>query len=308
VTLYRDPLAGLKSQVATKRGLVELRERELAPLMRAMLPAALRRTIDEGRSRVAEVRPRVEGERPGGREREEREEGDDGMNVDALSKLDAELDGLLVAYDEAIAMVPKLRDCPLDVVDPPKPALPPPWLIEENRQRFFRVRFEQRVREVSSEAYIVRWGDVRYLARLDVAGAPVVVTTAGNFDIATTSTEFTSTLRTSVHPSCPPLGVKVQSAMGGVAKVLRLARDDETGDVEFDGAFLVDGRDAGVLLLTSDVRTALRALEPWGAALVVKNGLAEVSWSGAFRGMGVDLLLDAAFSVVLGIRAAIERA
>jgi hypothetical protein len=307
VTLYRDPLAGLKSQVATKRGLVELRERELAPLMRAMLPRALRMTIDEGRSRVGEVRREVDAhvDADGHVDADADVEG---STMESLSKVDAVLDGLLVAYDEAIALVPKLRDCPLDVVDPPKPALPPPWLIEEAQQRFFRVRFEQRVREVSAEAYVVRWGDLRYLTRLGVAGAPVVVTTAGNFDIATVTTEFTSTLRTSVHPSCPALGVKVQGTIGGVAKALRLARDDETGDAEFDEAFLVDGRDGGVLLLTSDVRDALRELRRWEGALVVKNGIAEVSWSGAFRGTGFDLLPDAAFSVALGIRAAIERA
>jgi hypothetical protein len=290
VTLYRDPLAGLKSQVATKRGLVEQRERELAPLIRAMLPDALRKTIDEGRSRVVEVRD------------------EDETTMEALTGLDAAIDGLVAAYDDAVALVPKLRECPLDVVDPPKPALPPPWLIEENRQRFFRMRFEERVREISSDAYVVRWGDLRYLCRLKVAGAPIVATTAGNFDVAAVTTHFTSTVRTSVHPSAPPLAVKVQSPMGAVAKVLRLARDDETGDTGFDDAFLVDGRDAGVLLLTPDVMAALRVLEPFDVSLVVKNALAEVAWGAAFRGIGFELLHDAAFSIVLGIRAAIERA
>ena len=192
--------------------------------------------------------------------------------------------------------------------DPPKPALPPPWLIEESRQRFFRVRFEERVHEVSAEAYVVRWGDLRYLSRMMVAGAPLVAVTWGDFDVAAVTTTFTSTLRTSVHASCPALGVKVQSTLGGVAKALRLARDDETGDTEFDDAFLVDGANGGVLLLTADVRTGLRALQPWDVSLVVKNGIAEVMWTGAFGGKGFELLHDAAFAVVLGIRAAIERA
>src|SRR5690606_13806736 len=42
VTLYRDPLAGLRSQIATKQGLLESRERALPPLLRAMLPERLR--------------------------------------------------------------------------------------------------------------------------------------------------------------------------------------------------------------------------------------------------------------------------
>lgn len=290
MTLYRDPLAGLKSQVATKRGLVELRERELAPLTRAMLPAELRTVLAHQQARVASVRE------------------EDATTVEALSALDSGIDGLLAAYDDAIALVPKLRECPLDVVDPPKPALPPPWLIEESRQRFFRVRFEERVQDVAAEAYVVRWGDLRYLSRLTVAGAPLVATTAGNFDIATMTTEFKSALRTSVHPSCPALRVKVKTMLGGVAKALQIARDDETGDRAFDHEFLVDGPDGGVLLLTPDVTAGMRALRDWNASLVVKKRLAELTWGGTFRGHGAELLHDAAFAVLLGIRAAIERA
>jgi hypothetical protein len=290
VSLYRDPLAGLKSQVATKRGLIEQRERELAPLMRAMLPAALRQHLDEGRLRAGEVREEEE------------------SSVERLTAIDAAMDGLVMDYDEALALVPKLRECPLDVPDPPKPAQPPPWLIEENRQRFFRVRFEQRVREISPDAYVVRWGDLRYLARLHVAGAPLVAMTGGNFDVGTVTTEFTSSLRTSVHASAPRVTVRVKTALGSVAKALQIARDDETGDAEFDDAFLVDGPDGGALLLTPDVTAALRELAPWNVGLVVMKGIAEVSWQATFRSNGFELLHDAAFSVVLGIRAAIERA
>src|SRR5688572_7248172 len=111
--------------------------------MRAMLPAALRRTIDDGRSRVVEVRVA-----------DEVRDADE-ASMEALTALDGAADALLMAYDEAIALVPRLRECPLDVIDPPKPAQPPPWLIEENRQRSFRMRFEQRVHEISEEAYVV---------------------------------------------------------------------------------------------------------------------------------------------------------
>lgn len=280
----------MKSQVATKRGLVELRERELAPLMRAMLPPSLRTRIDAGRSRVVEVRDADE------------------SSMERLTELDAAADALVMAYDEAHALVPKLRNCPLDVPDPPKPKLPPPWLIEETRQRVFRMRFEERVRDVSPEAYVVRWGDVRYLARLKVAGAPLVAMADGNFEIKTPTTEFKCWLRTSVHRATPALTVKVASALGGVAKALRLTRDDVVGDAAFDDGFLVDGPRGGALLLTEDVRAALHQLAPWNVALVVANGVAEVSWEAAFRGNGFELLHDAAFAVVLGIRAAIERA
>lgn len=288
MSLYRDPLAGLKSQVATKRGLVELRERELPPLIRAMLPAELRAVLEEEKAATS-----VD---------------DTQMGLDELTALDAALDSVIAAYDEAIALGPKLRSCPLDVDDPPKPALPPPWLIEEPRQRTFRICLERRVQEISTDAYVVRWGDLAYLARMKVAGAPIVVTSSGNFDIATPTTTFKSKVRTSVHPSTPRLEVKLQTALGGVAKALGIARDDETGDARFDEAFLVDGANGGVLLLTPDVTAALTALEAWNATLVVRKGIAEVTWEAPFRGIGFELLHDAAFAVVLGIRAAIERA
>lgn len=300
VALYRDPLAGLKSQVATKRGLVEQRERELSPLLRAMLPAALRKRIDEGRARVVDVRTEHERERGAASAGEE--------SVEALLAIDGAADALLAAYEEALALVPKLRECPFDVADPPKSRLPPPWLIEESRQRFFRGRFEERVKEVLHDAYVVRWSDVRYLARLKVAGAPLVAMTEGNFEVQALTTDFKSWLRTSVHRAAPPLSVKVMGAVGGVARALRLARDDHTGHAEFDEAFLVDGPHGGVSLLTPDVTAALMHLLPWGVSLSVNGGLAEVSWGASFSGKGFELLHDAAFSAVLGIRAAIERA
>jgi hypothetical protein len=252
-----------------------------------MLPPALRTTIEETALR------------------EGAEE-----TLEALAALDATLDALVAAYDEAVALAPKLRECPVEVADPPKPPVSPPWLIEEAHQRAFRARFEERVRGIASEAYVVRWGDLRYLARLQVAGAPLVATAAGNFDTAatTTTTEFTSTLRTSVHPSAPAVSVKGMGRLGGVAKALRLARDDETGDPEFDASFLVDGPNGGVLLLSRDVTAALRELSAWNVGLVVKHGIAEVTWSATFRGNGFELVHDAAFGVVLGIRATIERA
>lgn len=283
MTLYRDPLAGLKSQVATKRGLLEHRQRELAPLIRAMLPRGLRAKLD------APPPP-------------------DGETIDALTSADAALDALVAAYDEALALAPKLRDCPLDVPDPPKPKQPPPWLIEEARQRAFRIRYEERLHEIAASSYLVRWGDLTYLARMKVAGAPLVSIVRGNFDIQTTVTEFTSTLRTSVPDAAPAAEVKPMGSIEGVAKALRLARDDETGDGEFDERFMVDAPDGGVLLLTRDVTAAMRTLAPWAPSLRVRGGIAEVSWRAAFRGIGFELLHDAAFEIVLGIRAAIERA
>ena len=45
MTLYRDPLAGLRGQIASKRGLLETRERSLPVLFRAMLPERLAKVL-----------------------------------------------------------------------------------------------------------------------------------------------------------------------------------------------------------------------------------------------------------------------
>ena len=42
---YRDPLAGLRSQVAVKRAVLADREREVTPVLRALLPEETRASI-----------------------------------------------------------------------------------------------------------------------------------------------------------------------------------------------------------------------------------------------------------------------
>ena len=42
---YRDPLAGLRSQVAVKRAVLVDREREVPPVLRALLPEETRASI-----------------------------------------------------------------------------------------------------------------------------------------------------------------------------------------------------------------------------------------------------------------------
>ncbi len=70
---YRDPLAGLRSQVAVKRAVLADREREVTPVLRALLPEAARASIARLRA--------------------------------------AALDGMLAAYDAAIEQSTRLRWC-----------------------------------------------------------------------------------------------------------------------------------------------------------------------------------------------------
>jgi hypothetical protein len=105
VSSYRDPLAGLRSQIATKRGLIEGRERGLPEILRVMLPNVIA-------SRLAELRPRA---------------GRDGETFEALSDVDVALDEMIATLDAAAHALPRLRECPDTVPDPPHPVMGPPW-------------------------------------------------------------------------------------------------------------------------------------------------------------------------------------
>jgi hypothetical protein len=285
VTVYRDPLAGLRSQIATKRGLLDSQERRVPALLRALFPAALEETI-------ASLRERALAE---------------GDTIESLSAIDGALDGILAAYDEGIAMLPRLRECPADVPDPPRPKMAPPWILEEDRQKHFRLRFDQRVRGIAPETYLVRWGDETYLARFKLAGAPLIAT-ARIDTAAEIVAHFWSTLRTSVPRDTPSLSVRMEGTLEGVGKMLGLVEDRKTGSDALDETFIVGGSEAALALLGPDIVAGLLALVPFKPSLRVSRGVAELAWTGRDRAYASDLLPDDALIVVLGIRAAIERA
>jgi hypothetical protein len=285
VTLYRDPLAGLRSQIATKRGALDSHERRVPLLLRALFPARLRQTIASLRDRAL-----AEGE-----------------TIEVLSDADAALDGMLAAYDEGVEMLPQLRACPMEVPDPPRPKMAPPWIFEEERQKYFRVRFDQRVREIVPETYLVRWGDDTYLARFEIGGAPLIATSSVDVREAIV-THFWSTLRTTVPAETPALHVRMEGALEGVGKMLGIVEDRKTGNEALDEAFVVGGNEAALGLLAPDVVAGLLALASFKPSLRVSRGVVELAWSGRDRARAADLLPEDAIGIALGLRAAIERA
>jgi len=283
--MYRDPLAGLRSQIAIKRGLLDSREHALPALLRAMLPKRIGDVIHALREKV-------------------REEVD---TLERLTAVDAALDELLAAYDEAVALLPDLRECPPNVADPPKGILSPPWAIEENYQLGFRALFTKRVIDIAPDAYLVRWDDPMYLSRIRVAGAPMIVTSRLSL-LAGQPAVFKSTARTSVPLSTPKLGVRRDRLLDGIGRVIGLVRDLKAGHDEFDDAFVVDGGEGSVGLLTEDVARALVDLRGMRPVLDVRRGIAELSWGESYASFADPLLPDQAIAVMLGVRAAIERA
>ncbi len=283
--LYRDPLAGLRSQIATKRGVLHSHERQIPLLLRALLPERIKKAIDGLRARALA----------------------EGDTLETLSDADAALDGVLAAYDEAVQLLPQLRECPEEVRDPPRPRQAPPYVFEEEREKHFRLRFVDRVHEIAPDAYLVRWGDYTYLSRFRVGRAPLIATATISAPIEVTP-YFTTTLRTSVPAETPALHVRPENALEGLGKIVGLVEDRKVGNAALDDTFVVGGGEAAMALLTSDVIAALLALVPQKPSLRVARGVVELTCSGRDRAYAPDTLRDESIAVVLGVRAAIERA
>lgn len=279
--LYRDPLAGLRSQIATKRGLIEGHERALPALLRALLPPALLEAL---------ARPSPPAEA-------------DPDSVDGLVSVENELDALLAAHDEAAALVPKLRECPDEVPDPPRPALRPPWAIEEDPQLDHRAALTRRLAVVEPEAFLVRWDDATYLSRFKLAGAPLVVSSKYQGSVERAAA---NAARTSVPRRLPAIDVHPEGAIHLVARKLHLVRDRLTGDEAFDREYVLEASPAAALVIGPDVRAAFVGARAVNPRLRVERGIAEITWRSSYD---PDALLpDQVLAILLGIRAAIERA
>lgn len=281
--MYRDPLAGLLSQIAMKRGLLAIREQALSALLRAMLPVGLAKTLERLRSKTD----------------------DEPESLDALTDVDAALDSLLAAHEEAAALVPKLRECPEDVPDPPLPQMRPPWIIEETTQLDFRALFTRRLAEIERDAYVIRWDDHTYLSRFSIARAPVL--TAARFDVRAGVPEHARCFaRTSVPVGVPAIDLRAEGSLHALGRVLHLVHDLKTDDGAFDRAFVLDAPPGTTALFDADVRSALVGLSALNPRLTISHGVAEITWKSDWTPQ--HLIPDGVIAVLLGIRGAIERA
>jgi hypothetical protein len=288
---YRDPLAGLLSQVETKRASAGEKAKAVTPVVRALLPRALRGRID---GLLARSLPR------------------DGaaaaaLDLDTLTRVDADLDALLMALEEALALAPGLRECPEVVRDPPPPAIPSPWSFEEPSQLDLRRRLEARIQEIDAGSFLRRWGDCTYLARFDVEGARVVfMTTVRLLNPMLTVDAFESSLRATIPRALEALHLRPERVHHGIGKALGLAREITVGDAELDEAFFIRGAAASAaVVLEPRPRAGLIALRAARPALRAGDGVVDLAWSGPWRGDVADVLPAAALDVVLGIRGAL---
>jgi hypothetical protein len=282
VSIYRDALAGLKSQVATKRNALESRRRALSPIRRALVPRTLRK--------------RIEAQLPASNATAE--------DLETLTAAEAALDLLHATYDEIDALGPTVKDCPHHVADPPRPAQAPPWLDEVPAQLGFRQRLAARVERVAPGSDVLRWGDKTYLVRMRVAGAPLLLRARAEIHTLTDQViGHNVMLRTSVPEGLGRLELGPSAPiLHAVAKALGIVKDHEIGDTDFDAAYVIQADEDVAAILVPDARRAILALGE--ARLFVVGGVCELSWGGS---PSSDLLPDAALDALLAIRAAIDR-
>lgn len=282
---YRDPLAGLRSQVATKRAVLEAREREVSPVLRALLPERLALAI-------AGLRPRAQAE---------------SETIEGLSDADAALDAVIAAYDEAIVLAPTLRNGPEEVPDPARSHIDPPWLLEEPFLVEIRNVLRMRMLQIDAGAMVSRCGDFAYVSRFRIGLAPCsfVISARGLAD-DTRIALHESYLRTSLSEALPSLVVRRERIHHVVGKALHLAHEVEVGEPVFDGHFWITGARATTAVLTPQVRAALERLGNRAPVLRLGEGMATLSWTGFWRDDASEVVPDAALDVLVGIRAAVE--
>lgn len=291
---YRDPLAGLRGQIAVKRAATTSKSAQVPPTLRALLPAALAARVD-----ALEAEGSL---------------GDDALgdaDLERLSAVDSALDALAAALEEALALAPRLKDCPDAPPDPPWPELPEPWLIEDPPQLGLRRALEARVLGLDEDSFLRRWGDAAYLSRLRVEDVRVVFMFSLRITEITFALDgFRSSLRATVPRAFPELHLRPEKTLDALKKSVGLARELHLGEPALDEAYFVTGDPRALPLLdVSRVRGALGALAAFDGALHVEGGVVVASWGASvgsrWRGEPEPIFPDAALDLVLGVRHAL---
>jgi len=276
--MYRDSLAGLRSQVAVKRAVLVDRERELTPVLLALLSEETRATIDGLRAAASA----------------------EADSLDTLAAADAALDGILAAVDGALDQSTRLRWCADDPGLPLRPWIAPPWLIEEASQLRVRKALDGRLSLVDGEP-VERWGDRGYRSHVAIEDARALFFVG----LAVGDEPFTSMLRATVPETLERITLRTPWWRHSVGKKLGLVREIEVGDADFDSRFVITGAASSSAVLTPRVRHGLLGLPGTGVRLTIGRGYATLTWTFSWRDVGRDAVPPEALDVIGGLREAI---
>lgn len=278
MTHYRDPLAGLLSQVATKRGVVLDREKRVTPVLRALLPPHIEERIAQHRDLALD---------------------ETADSMETLSRTDAALDALSSVYEEALFHEDEARRLAFELAEPPRPDIPAPWLIEEEMQLRFRKVVHMRLgMAMDDEAVpLVRWGDFGYLSRFRRAGEPhSLLVEAGLDSNKVYVVSFGGTLRATMPERVPTLDLRAQRGHLAVGRALGLVNEMVVGDEAFDDAFIIQGHRGALAFLTPPIRGALLAFADKHPRLRFARGAMSFEWRLPWDG-DRPLRIDAALNL-----------
>lgn len=279
MTVQDEERAGLPSRIEAKRSMLAQRSRAVSPLLRMLVPDALRLTLERAAAYATDAPSTLEA---------------------MTAETEGVLDELLAAHDA----LDRLRECPETVPEPQLPDSGAPWSDETASQLEFRAAFTSRIAAVAPGSDVVRWNDTAYIVRTQIDGVPLIVTATF---LASTSGlhRFQSRLRTSVPAATPPLDVRrARAVVDPVGRAVGVAGRRSVGDRSFDDAFIVDGGKPAALLLGPDVREALVELDRFAPRLHVYERIVELTWEGPAGRDPADLVPPEACAVVRGVRAA----
>lgn len=284
---YRDPLAGLLSQVATKRGLALDRDKRVTPVLRALLPSRIAERIAEHREHALD---------------------ETADSMETLARVDAALDALNSTYEEALLLEDDARTLAFEVADPQRPDIAPPWLIEEPSLLRFRNFLDERIdRALDDDITLLRWGDFGYLTRFRREGAPSTLHIEANLDAnRMVVVGFTATLRTTMPERVPELDLRTEGPHHAVGKALGLARELDTGDAPFDETYWIKGHRHALAFLNRDLRGPLLAIAPYRPRLRFHRGGMSLEWTRAW-GSIESLELETMLALVDRIHALVAR-
>jgi hypothetical protein len=282
---YRDPLAGLRSQIVYKRGAIEMLCTELTPVRRLLLNPDAIAEIDRQRKEV---------------DIDAKEE------ISALSECLRRADALEVLLARAVERAKELATLPDDV---PKLG-PPPWQIALPFRRLDMSAIVARLVAPYGEAAIAPWGNAG-AARFVVNDHPLRIVARGMVVSGLLRPRIIAldiALMTAVPPALPDLSLHVELPGDRMISTLRLSRSRRTGDRLFDDTYFVSGdEETAKVLLTEPVRRELLTMSPHEARVRIGGGLAEIGWTMRMHYESLAPLPKAAIDFVVALRDAIAR-
>lgn len=242
---YRDPLAALRHRIADKRRTTPAPDAFLTVLRRALLTP----------ERIEEI------EGLGDRIRGSPE------TVDALSKLERELDALAATYEAARSELDRLAAMPGELVAP-RPHGPPKVEVAAD------VRGQLLAAGIALGGTTEPWEPAGYVTRYASLGVPMLLAVR-----PTGGALVVGHLRTAVPQALPSLTVRLQRLRDSMLEVLGLAKEVELRVRSFDAEFWIEGEERTArALLGPEVRAAMRALRIYEPMLRVDAGVAELVW------------------------------